>query len=367
PSAQQDGRQAWTVVCGAFCATLCTFGSTTGFGVFQAYYESDLLKTHSASQIGWIAGIQYCLLFLLGLPTGLLHDRGYTRYMIVIGSVIAVIAQLCVGWCTQYWQFILVQGIIFATGTGLVFNPVCASVPAWFDNRRNMALGVMAMGSGLGGSVYSIMAASLLDKVGFPWTCRALALLMLCLLSVCCLLVRPFPRRPPPPTPSTIEILVKQQSWIQRNLPYILLNIGTFLASAGVYLPVNYANAYVDRLGLTDPSLRQYLVAIINGTSLIGRLSAGHIADLIGPIIVMAAGVAACGIMCFFWTKCLTPAAIIVFAVVYGIVQGAYVALLPAGAAHIRSRKLGRSIGITFSICSISILVSPSIFGAIIS
>jgi len=29
----KDGKQGWCVVMGAFCATLCTLGATTSFGV----------------------------------------------------------------------------------------------------------------------------------------------------------------------------------------------------------------------------------------------------------------------------------------------------------------------------------------------
>jgi hypothetical protein len=32
----KDGKQGWIVVVGAFCATLCTLGATTSFGVSQS-------------------------------------------------------------------------------------------------------------------------------------------------------------------------------------------------------------------------------------------------------------------------------------------------------------------------------------------
>jgi hypothetical protein len=48
----------------------CCRGIVNTYGVFQTYYESDLLRTESPSNISWIGSIQAFLLLLVGVITG---------------------------------------------------------------------------------------------------------------------------------------------------------------------------------------------------------------------------------------------------------------------------------------------------------
>jgi hypothetical protein len=58
------GLQAWLVVLGAWCTAFCSFGWVNSIGVFQEYYQNDLLKDYSSSTIAWIPSLQ--IFFLMG-------------------------------------------------------------------------------------------------------------------------------------------------------------------------------------------------------------------------------------------------------------------------------------------------------------
>ncbi|KAK6906005.1 hypothetical protein I203_106840 [Kwoniella mangroviensis CBS 8507] len=356
-----DSLKAWLVVFGCCGAMTTTFGLTTSFGVFQEYYGRVLLSDQSASSIAWIGGLQYCLLFFLGLPIGSLNEKGYTRQLVWSGSIIIVCCQVGISFCSTYHQLLIVQGLLFGIGSGCVFTPACAVVQPWFDKKRNLAMGILATGSAIGGVIFSLAASNLLPQIGFAWTARVLALLSLIVLIIASLFVRQYPGLPENRSTSMIGAVTQLKK--PAFSTYIL---GVFLASASVYAPVNYAQEYGQHLELPKGAT-QYLVTIINGTSIIGRIGGGQLADHFGSIQTETVGVFICGTMCFFWTKCTSSASLIAYAALYGVAQGVYVALLPAGAAAIiPSADLGRSIGVMFSILSIAMLISQPVFGLLI-
>lgn len=63
----EGGALAWMTVGGSFLATLASFGITNAYGVFQAYYAENQLKSYNASTISWIGAIQQFLLFFNGV------------------------------------------------------------------------------------------------------------------------------------------------------------------------------------------------------------------------------------------------------------------------------------------------------------
>nr|XP_018999161.1 uncharacterized protein I203_08305 [Kwoniella mangroviensis CBS 8507]OCF62622.1 hypothetical protein I203_08305 [Kwoniella mangroviensis CBS 8507] len=266
-----DSLKAWLVVFGCCGAMTTTFGLTTSFGVFQEYYGRVLLSDQSASSIAWIGGLQYCLLFFLGLPIGSLNEKGYTRQLVWSGSIIIVCCQVGISFCSTYHQLLIVQGLLFGIGSGCVFTPACAVVQPWFDKKRNLAMGILATGSAIGGVIFSLAASNLLPQIGFAWTARVLALLSLIVLIIASL-VGWFR------VPLWGKIFQTEALQFLKKPAFSTYILGVFLASASVYAPVNYAQEYGQHLELPKGAT-QYLVTIINGTSIIGRIGGGQLAD----------------------------------------------------------------------------------------
>ncbi len=53
--------------------------------------------------------------------------------------------------CTQVWQLILLQGVGFGVGGGLLYVPVIKLLSEWFSERRGLAGGIIFAGGGVGG------------------------------------------------------------------------------------------------------------------------------------------------------------------------------------------------------------------------
>lgn len=90
----------------------------------------------------------------------------------------------------SYGEILLSQAVCSAIGASCVFYPAVSSVSTWFFVKRGQALGLVAAGSSLGGVLFPIMVTHLVAEVGFGWTMRICAFLILTLLIFAILTVR---------------------------------------------------------------------------------------------------------------------------------------------------------------------------------
>jgi MFS family permease len=120
------------------------------FGVFQTYYTEDLLSHQSESNISWIGSLQAFLLLAFTLVGGPLHDLGHTHMQLLVCSALAVFGLMMTSLCTEYWQFMLAQGVCMGLGFGGVFITSVAITPSYFSKKRGLALGIAASGSSIG-------------------------------------------------------------------------------------------------------------------------------------------------------------------------------------------------------------------------
>ncbi len=112
-------------------------------------------------------------MFFGGPVFGKVFDNYGPRYLLLTGSVFHVFGLMMTSLSTQYYQFILAQGICSALGASAVFYSAMSSIGTWFYKNRATAFGVMASGSSLGGVIFPIMVSKLIPQIGFPWTMRA--------------------------------------------------------------------------------------------------------------------------------------------------------------------------------------------------
>jgi MFS family permease len=93
-----------------------------GIGVFQEYYENDLLKGYSPSTIAWIPSLQIFFLNGGGPIFGLIYDRYGPRYLLIVGTLLHVFGIMMASLGTEYYQILLSQGVCSAIGASMVFQ-----------------------------------------------------------------------------------------------------------------------------------------------------------------------------------------------------------------------------------------------------
>ena len=77
-------------------------------------------------------------------------DYGYVRQVLFFGTFMEVFGMFMASLGSQYWHFLLSQGLRVGCGSGLLSLVSLAILPMYFTKRLMLAGGVAATGSGLG-------------------------------------------------------------------------------------------------------------------------------------------------------------------------------------------------------------------------
>ncbi|KAF8921208.1 MFS general substrate transporter [Mucidula mucida] len=351
------GLRAWLVVLGAVCNNAATWGLINSWGVFQAYYETNTLSTVSPSTIAWIGSIQYSLVFLPGLLVGRMFDLGYHKLPLLVASTVFILTTFLTAECTQYWHFLLCQSIVVGISCGTIYGPTMASVPHWWKKRLGLVLGIVAVGSSIGGTVFPIIARNLIPVVGFKWTMRIIGFILLGILGVGNLTIA---RRIPPVYVS--GGLLNLAAF--KSKPYSLYCLSGLVTFLGLYTVLTYID--VSASGELGADFSFYLVSIANASSGVGRYIFGKLSDRYGPLNLMIPMTTCAALLTYAWPFAHTKASLVVVAVLYGFSSGTYISLLVFPIMSMGTNDdIGRRLGMFTSIIAIGALTGPPISGAI--
>ncbi|ROV91646.1 hypothetical protein VSDG_07941 [Cytospora chrysosperma] len=340
----EGGRQAWLVVAGAWVSFFVSYGFISSAGVYQDYYQSTLLRDYSPSDISWIPSIQLFALSASAPFVGRIFDGHGPNVLVAVGTFLHIFGQMMQSLSTKYYQLLLSQAVCSGIGMGMMFHSSTASVATWFRLRRGLALGLASSGSGVGGVILPIMFENLVGQIGFPWTVRTIAFMLLAMQSFAIFAVR-----------SRLQHSAKPFSLIAFLRPFKDLNfdlnvLGCFFGSLGMLLPFNFLKVSADAAGL-PPSLTPYLLPILNAVSIIGRILPLWAGDFLGvfnmAIVFVLYG--AILVLALWLPGAASTGAVIAFTVLYGIPLGFFGAAIPALVARISDiREIGVRIGMTF-------------------
>lgn len=154
-----------------------SWGYVSSFGIFQSHYTTTLNVNPSA--ISWIGSVQLFLVYFIGTFSGRALDAGYYRTVLICGSFLQVLAVLLTSISSRYWQLFIAQGICKGLGDGMIFCPTVSLVATYFSKRRAFAMACAASGGATGGMIFPLIAQQLLPRLGFAWTVRVMAFVIL--------------------------------------------------------------------------------------------------------------------------------------------------------------------------------------------
>ena len=299
--------------------------------------------------------------------------RGYvlrTRFVLDIAlireqmmrpaAVFYVVAIMMMSLCSEYWQFMLAQGVLMGISMGFLQFPAMAAVSQHFSKRRAAALGVAISGSSIGGVVLPLALSKMLNSssLGFAWSVRIIGFVTVPLLAFACIVVKS--RLPPRTTTFFIGAALK-------DTRYILLIASLFTMLLGMFTPLFFIPTYAVTRGV-NADLASNLLAIINAASTFGRIIPGVLADKFGRVNVFSFAGISTGIIIFCMNKAESTAGLVLYSIAIGFASGA---IISGGSAAITlcpkdPRDFGTYLGMGMAIGSIAILIGPPINGALI-
>ncbi|CAI7650032.1 unnamed protein product [Penicillium bialowiezense] len=366
-TSSQSTLRGCSRVLGAFFILFNVWGLNFAFGSFQSFYSLNYITASTVSDIAWIGTIQSWLLIVGGLLSGPLFDLGYYRSMIFAGSFLGAFGMMMLSLADKYYAIFLSQGVCMGLGFGLLYVPSITLVSRSFTTRRAVALGISTSGAPAGGIIYTVMFNQLISKLGFPWTVRAMAFVMLALfIAAAILLLIPEKKSRKVEIPQS-RSLIDLRAF--KDLPFWSFTIANFFLYLGYITPFYYVPTYAETKLGTSRTMASNVLLISQASSVIGRVVLTLFAHYCGSMISWIFCGIVSGILCISWMSADSLVRFILFAAFYGGISGALIPLPPSVFAHVcpDPKRLGTWLGMAQSLSSFASLLGPPIAGALAS
>ncbi len=361
--------RGWIVVAGAFIVMMTGFGVTYSFGTFfDALQQEFGALRGSVSLVFAISGFLY---FVLGIVSGPLADRIGPRPVVLFGMVLVATGVFLAGHATALWQIYLAYGVGIGVGVGFAYVPAVAAVQRWFVRRRGTASGIAVAGIGIGTLIGPPAAAWAIEAFGWRGAYTALAIGALVLGLIGAFLIEGAPSRrglrpdgdagPAPAAHATAPGSTLREALRDRRFWW--LYAATFVGCLGLFIPFVHLVPYALDHGI-ERGIAVWLIGVIGIGSTVGRFFLGGMADRLGrrqAFSLMFVGMAVSMVLWFFGTGAVMLG---LFALVFGLAYGGFVALAPALIAdYFGARDIAGIIGWLYSSVAFGTLAGPSLAG----
>jgi len=355
----------WQVVFGAFLVTLVGFGAIYSYSAFAEEIAAEFGSPRSAVTLVFMLSGSAC--YFVSAISGTLADHVGSRVVAAAGMTLVGLGLMVAAIAKSLIEVYIGYGLLIGLGTGFAYVPAVAAVQRWFVVHRGLASGIAVSGVGIGTALVP-PAAEALALLG-DWRVAFIICGVLAVgvgLAGAALLhdaperfgLGPDGTRPgvPPAQGAPPDDLLD----VVRSRAFLLAYVGTLLIAMPVALPYALLVPTARDLGIPRQDALA-LLALIGLGSIAGRFVLAALADAVGRRLVFlgcCGGVAACTLG---WAVADSLAQLQAFALLFGGLQGGFVALLPAFVADRFGRgSVGSVLGVLYTGRGIALLAAPS-------
>jgi len=367
PGAERRIFYGWWVVAAAFAITFLGFGSAYTFSAFLEQLQRDFGASRgSVSLVFSLAGFLY---FGLGIVSGPLADRFGSRPLVLIGMILLGLGLALASAARNLIEVYAAYGLGVGLGMGCAYVPAIGAVQRWFVRRRGFASGLAVAGIGVGTLVMPPLASLLIGSFGWRGAYLALGALALVLGCSMALLIENDPSgRGLNPDGDELAARTVQAGGAAvgeaiRSGRFISLYVACLICSFGVFVPFVHLVPFARDHGIAA-SMAAVLLGVIGIGSTAGRFFLGTVADRMGrerALLMMFVGMAA---SLAIWALSANVWSLAVFAFVYGVFYGGWVAVLPAVVMdYFGGRNVSGIIGVLYTSVAFGTLIGPSAAG----
>lgn len=382
----------WVVLTAASGVIFVAVGFANTFGIFQDYYQSVLLPDVPPSQIILIGSSAASMYMILGAPAGRFADVAGYRASTSLGALLIVVSLFAASAATTFWQLFLAQGLMYGLGAAFVYYPAVTVTRHHFSsNRHGVVNGAVLSGGALGGTILPYCVSLMLEKYGLPTTFRALGAIAAGILlpatfvlrkggedEVRLRLVDRHRRRHDTQSQRTGSRTQARAPLLDlrllRDKHFLLFTAASTVAMTG-FLPRFFLVPSSALAAGVNGTYSAWLLGMMNGLSILGRLGIGFFADRKGKLTALICSFVLCGVVHLaFWlpgTLVSSPdaatALISVFVVGAGLLGSGFVSIIPLVLAQLfGGDDLASKFGLLNSIMGLAVWAGPSAVYAIV-
>ncbi|CAL9734714.1 hypothetical protein MOSE0_F05556 [Monosporozyma servazzii] len=323
-----DKGYAWVMVGATILVMFSSWGCNAAFGVFLSFFLSNNTFPNATKyDYALVAGFPVALgQGMAPLSLILMRVIGI-RPTMLIGTAFMLAGFLWASFATHLWELYVSQGVFVGLSISLIANPPTTCIPGWFLKKRAAAMGMVYLGTGLGGLVYGLASNKMLQDNGNSAMCyRMLAITCTCscLISIC--LVRERIPTKPSGIKSKKAIMLEFKKFFDGKIirrPTVLLiamwfNLAIFAYTLMVFTLASYAVAR----GMSQHQ-GSTLTSLLNAGQTIGRPLMGVMGDRFGRVNVTSFLTCILCIYIFaFWITAHTFVQLIFFSIMVGLSVG---------------------------------------------
>ncbi|MEM7274541.1 MAG: MFS transporter [Actinomycetota bacterium] len=357
-SVEMDSARGWLVVAATFTSTFTVFGVAYSFAPFFGPMADEF--GGERSEVALFFAITTFFYFSLGVISGRVSDRVGPRKVLLFGGAAMVLGLLATSQVQSLWVGYLTYGLGVGIGVACAYVPMVATVGLWFERRRSAAMGVAVAGIGVGTLVAAPTAEALIDRYGWRDTYVILAVATAVLIGLASLGAG----RPPvtvdeAPVPPLRDL-------IGRSRAFGVLYLSCLVLVIPLFVPFVFIGDYLDAEGIDGSA--GLVVAVIGSSSVVGRLGLGALAARVSAIRLYQGSFLGVGCSFALWLVADTTYwLLVVFAAVFGVAYGGFIALAPAVAADLFGPiGLGGVLGLLYTAAGFGGLAGPPLVGALV-
>jgi MFS family permease len=348
PAPARPDLADWRVVAGAFLVLLSGYGAIYSYAAFAEAIASEFGT--GRANLTMVFAISGASCFFVAPLSGPLADRIGARVPALAGILLVGLGLLVAASARSLLEIHAGYGLLIGIGTGFAYLPAMACVQAHFRRHRGLASGLAVSGIGVGTALVPPAAEALLALGDWRLAFVVLAVALSLVGLTGAALLDGAPREAATTDPPGARTAPRHVAAIW---------CGVALVSLPSTLPHALLVASARDLGLPREAALGLLGLIGLGT-IAGRFLLAALADAIGRRRVFLACTAAMSASLGIWAVATGLAGLQVFALLFGALQGGFVALLPAYAADgYGGRAIGALLGRLYTARGVALLLAP--------
>jgi MFS family permease len=295
-----------------------------------------------------------------GFLAGWLVDRFGPRRLMMAGILMAGIALVGLGRVYTlggFYFFYMFNALGYVCGGPL---PAQVLISRWFDKARGKAMGIAYLGIGAGGAVVPLLSTALVERYGWRAALETIGVLIVLIAFPLAYFVKESPgqsRSGPAPAPRSSLAAFKSGA-------FYLLTAGSMCSIAALAGVQQNLKLFLSVDQHFSQSQAARILSLVLASSIVGRLLMGWLADRIPTkyVMLLIYFLLAGAIPLLFLRQ--SPAAIFLFAAVFGIGLGGDYMVIPLMTAEIFGVEvLGRLMGVILTASGVAEAASPWMVG----